>query len=76
MICKEKRLYCIYTIFFRFCESCGHLGALLYVASDIVASGEAKAAGDPTCTDLPCYWSDPKGITPKIQIIIDPIGNY
>ena len=33
----------------------------MFVLSDIVAEGEQQLPPDPTCTDLPCSWSDPKG---------------
>ena len=33
----------------------------MFVLSDIVAEGRQQFLSDPTCTDLPCSWSDPKG---------------
>lgn len=38
----------------------------MFVLSDIVAEGKQELPSDPTCTDLPCCWSDPKGNFKKI----------
>ena len=38
-----------------------HAGALLFVLCDIVSEGRTTLPADPTCTDLPCSWSNPKG---------------
>ena len=38
-----------------------HAGALLFVLCDIVSEGKTTLPADPTCTDLPCSWSNPKG---------------
>ena len=37
------------------------MGALTFVVCDVVAEGKLQLQPDPTCTDLPCAWSDPKG---------------
>lgn len=38
----------------------------MFVLSDIVAEGKEQLPSDPTCADLPCSWSDPKGNFKKI----------
>ena len=45
---------------YRLRGDCSHVGALLFVLCDIVAEGKVQLPPDPTCTDLPCSWSDPK----------------
>lgn len=39
-------------------ETCGHIGALLFAASEFLATGKTLA---PTCTDILCEWTNPKG---------------
>ena len=40
---------------------CSHAGALLFVLCDIVSEGKTTFPPDPTCTELPCCWSNPEG---------------
>ncbi|XP_022800952.1 uncharacterized protein LOC111338701 [Stylophora pistillata] len=46
---------------------CSHAGALLFVLCDIVSEGKTTLPADPTCTELPCSWSNPKGTS------VDPV---
>jgi hypothetical protein len=34
---------------------------MLFVLADAVSSGKSELPADATCTDLPCYWANPKG---------------
>ncbi|KAL9986636.1 hypothetical protein ACROYT_G000807 [Oculina patagonica] len=40
---------------------CSHVDALLFVLCDIVSEGKTTIPPDPTCTELPCCWTNPKG---------------
>ncbi len=42
-------------------QSCAHIGAALFSLAGFVASGKARLPDDPSCTDIPCYWSGSKG---------------
>ncbi|XP_068762764.1 uncharacterized protein [Montipora capricornis] len=56
---KPVYSYCTCTAGLR--GDCSHIGALMFVLSDIVAEGKELLPSDATCTDLPYSWSDPKG---------------
>ena len=45
----------------RYCQSCGHIGAMLFKLAELISSGSTKMPDDLTCTELPCYWAEPKG---------------
>jgi len=51
-----NRLLCLY---FRYSQSCGHLGALLFKVEDIIESGHSQLPDDLTCTEMPSYWAGP-----------------
>ncbi|PFX15072.1 hypothetical protein AWC38_SpisGene20729 [Stylophora pistillata] len=54
---------------------CSHVGAILFTLCDVVAEGKQHLPPDPTCTDLPCSWSDPKGA--KVEpVIVEDINFY
>ncbi|XP_064646745.1 uncharacterized protein LOC135499736 [Lineus longissimus] len=57
--------YCTCTV--GFCQSCGHIGAVLFQLADLVASGFTQLPNDPSCTDKLCQWTNPKGsnVPPK-----------
>ncbi|XP_068705086.1 uncharacterized protein [Montipora foliosa] len=62
---KPVYAYCSCTVGLR--GDCSHAGALLFVLCDIVSQGKTTLPADPTCTELPCSWSNPKGTS------VDPI---
>lgn len=44
------------------CQTCGHIGALLFAAAQYISTGEHCDGGvEPSCTDVMCKWTDPKG---------------
>ena len=49
---------------YRLRQDCSHVGAVMFVLCDVIAEGLTSLdAGPATCTDIPCEWSKPKGIT-------------
>lgn len=55
---KSVFSHCTCTVGLR--GDCSHIGALMFMLCDVVAEGQQQLPPDPTCTDLPCSWSNPK----------------
>ena len=55
-------------VFFRKGQACAHVGALLFILTELVASGEEELPEDLSCTDVLCQWSETKNasVNPKI----------
>jgi hypothetical protein len=51
---------------FRYSQTCSHVGAVLFCLSDLIACGLTDRPEDPSCTDVLCKWTDPKGIYTRI----------
>ncbi|XP_028410620.1 uncharacterized protein LOC114533310 [Dendronephthya gigantea] len=64
---KPLFAYCTCTVGLR--GNCSHVGALLFVLADIIAEGKVQIPSDPTCTDLPCSWTEPKGAKVKPPMV-------
>ncbi|XP_028416033.1 uncharacterized protein LOC114539596 [Dendronephthya gigantea] len=64
---KPLFAYCTCTVGLR--GNCSHVGALLFVLADIIAEGKVQIPSDPTCTDLPCSWTEPKGAKVKPAMV-------
>ena len=56
------------TFIFRRGQACAHVGALLFILTELVADGEEELPEDLSCIDVLCQWSETKNasVTPKI----------
>ncbi|XP_022799017.1 uncharacterized protein LOC111337053, partial [Stylophora pistillata] len=72
---SSKPVFCQCTCTIGLRGDCSHVGAILFTLCDVVAEGKQHLPPDPTCTDLPCSWSDPKGA--KVEpVIVEDINFY
>ena len=52
-------------------KDCSHIGAVLFLLCDIIAEGHEELPADPTCTDMKCKWTDPKGANCEPKMVED-----
>lgn len=48
-------------------QACSHVGALLFLLTELIADGEGTLPEDEACTEILCQWTNPKNaqVTPK-----------
>ena len=66
---KPVFTHCTCTVGLR--KDCSHVGAVLFVLCDIVAEGHEEIPADPTCTEIKCKWSNPKGANCEPKLVED-----
>ena len=59
--------------FYRRGQACSHVGALLFILTELVACGVEDLPEDVSCTDVLCQWSETKNacVTPTIVENLD-----
>lgn len=66
---KPVYTHCTCTVGLR--KDCSHIGAVLFLLCDIIAEGHEELPVDPTCTDMKCKWTDPKGANCEPKMVED-----
>lgn len=51
---------------YRYSQVCGHVGAVLFCLSEMIACGLTEESDQPSCTEMLCKWTDPKGMHSEI----------
>lgn len=64
-------LYKIVCVYYRLGQACAHVGALLFLLSELVAEGVQQLPDGPACTDILCKWTQPKGYLLYLVILFD-----
>ncbi|XP_015778581.1 PREDICTED: uncharacterized protein LOC107356487 [Acropora digitifera] len=66
---KPVYTHCTCTVGLR--KDCSHIGAVLFLLCDIIAEGHEELPVDPTCIDMKCKWTDPKGANCEPKMVED-----
>ena len=66
---KPVYTHCTCTVGLR--KDRSHVVAVLFALCDIIAEGCEELPADPTCTDMKCKWTDPKGANCEPKMVED-----